>query len=787
MFDPDKTRLVDATTLPTARKVDPERQLPADSGVIERHAVLMDCLRDEGDLQAEERLQMAIDSDYDDHLQWRPEDAQVLMDRGQAPLVFNEGRQTREWITGMQKRQRTDYKILPRERGDVQSAEAKTKVFKYVSDANLAQWHESRAFKQAVISGLGWLEEGISTDPGVEQIYAGSEDWRNVFRDSRCLDFDLKSARYLFRKKRTDLDYAMALLPYAKEHLRQQASEDLAGSQRQEDIWYLGERLTGSTEMAGVNSLPGRYRDRSAYIGGPDARDRGRRLSVDLMEAWYRVPEAVKVFASGPLKGKTFDEADEGHQQLANDRWRLYSAVTMRMRVMIATEAAPMWDGKSPFKHNNFLLVPVWGYRRGNDGQCYGIWRGMRDLNDDINKRASKALHAASSNRVVAKKNAVPDLERARQEAARPDMFLEVKELNDIRFEKPTADMQMNMQMLSFNREIMRNIGGVTQANLGQNSNAVSGVAIGKQQDQGSIVTSEFPDNLRLAKQMAGRLRLSHIEQFMTEKQVIRILGENSPVQWLTVNDVQEDGTVLNDISGREADFIIGEQNYRESFAQAAMESMMELLGQIAGYAPQVVMNVLDLVVDSAEITNKEEWVSRIRQLNGQRDPTKEPTPEEQAAQEDGKKKQAAAEQMQMEQLQLGMEKLRAEVAKLDTEAMLKRVESMFSALQAAQIVAMNPTVAPVADTIAKGAGFKDQDGEDPNLPAAGAQPQPPQPPQPGTPGIAQPPDLTLNGSDPAAGVPVQPREAMPDAPSSLEGVQQGIETTTPADNGPAM
>src|SRR5438132_1555171 len=50
----------------------------------ERHGKLMDTLKDERDRQAENRWQMAKDEDYVDGLQWEPEDAQALMDRGQA-------------------------------------------------------------------------------------------------------------------------------------------------------------------------------------------------------------------------------------------------------------------------------------------------------------------------------------------------------------------------------------------------------------------------------------------------------------------------------------------------------------------------------------------------------------------------------------------------------------------------------------------------------------------------------------------------------------------------------
>lgn len=776
MFSPSNDTPVNVATLPDKQVINPDAPSRINEGAEQRHGTLMQQLRDERDLQGEERIQMAVDNDYHDHLQWREEDAQVLMDRGQAPLVFNEGRQSVEWACGIQKRMRMDEHILPREEADQVSAEVKSKVFKFVSDSNLAQWHESRAFKQAVIGGLGWLEEGINTDPGTNLIYSGSEDWRNVYRDSRSRAFDLKDARYMFRRKQTDLDYAIALLPSAKQHLIQQAgvSDYEHGADNGDDVWYLGERLTGSTDMTGTGgSLARQFQDRSAYIGGSQAKDSGRRLSVNLIECWYRVPETIQVFASGPQRGKEFDPKNQGHVQLQADRWSMYNAVTMRMRVMIATESAPLWDGKSPLRHQNFLLVPIWGYRRGRDGLCYGLWRGMRDINDDINKRASKAMYAASSNRMLYKKGAFKDIEVARQEAARPDMALEVDHLENVRFEKPTADMHANMELLAFDRELLRNAGGVSAANLKSEFGGASGKAIGLQQDQDALTTSEFPDNLRLAKQMAGRLRLSHIEQFMTEKQVIRIVGEGQPIEWVTVNDTQEDGTVLNDIAGNEADYIIGERDYRESYAQAAMEQMMELLGKIATYAPQVVMNVLDLVVDSAEIKNKNEWVARIRKINGQRDPNKAPTPEDQQAQQQGEAEAKAEKQMQLDTMQAGLDKLRAEVGKLDTESLLKRVESMYSALQAAQIVAINPTVAPVADTIAAGAGFKDQQGQDPQLPQPEQPMQPPQVPQ------AQ---QQVPGQDQA-----MTPQAPPDSATGLEGMQQGIETPTGADNGPAI
>ena len=740
-----------------------------------RHAVLMECLEDERDRQSEERQQAAIDEDFYDHLQWRAEDALVLMERGQAPLVFNEARQTIDWIAGTQKRMRQDYKILGRERNDEKGAQLKTQVVKYTDDVNLTPWHVSKVFKQASISGLSWLEEGISLDPDEEIIMAGSEDWRNVFRDSRNRDFHTRKHRYQFRRKVTDLDYAMALLPKSKDDLRRYGTSDELLDD--DDVWYLGERLTGASDISGADGLPSNWRDRRAVIGN-DYTDKGRRQSVELLECWYRVPETVQVFNGGPLQGKVFNPADMAHQQLKADRVSFYDTVKMRMRVMIATKDKALWDGPSPFNHGQFLLVPVWGYRRYRDGLAYGAMRGMRDLQEDTNKRASKALWLLSGNRIVMEDNAVDDIEETRAEAARADGIIVVKQNKRLDFVKPAAEIQGNLEMMDRNVQFMRDIGGVTNANLGRGATGQSGVSIERQQDQGSLTTSEFFDNLLLARKQGGQLRLSHIKQFKTAPQMIRITGEGAPTDYLPVNQLQEDGSYLNDLTETECDFIVAEQDYRESYVRAATEEMFELLGKIGTFAPQIVMAVLDLAVDGSEVRNKDEWVARIRAINGQRDPTKQMTAEELSKKQADDAKAMLMDKIQMGTLMAQLQKLRAEVGKLSTEDMAKRVDALFAALQAAQIVATTPNVAAVADVIAKGAGFQEVAGDDPNIPQ-------PTVAQPGAAPEMAPDTTPLTPNDPSA-APPQPMDAQA-GPPPVEGAGSGIQTMTPADNAPVM
>lgn len=711
------------TTAPTAGN------MPQGGDPKETHRRLMDCLQDEGERQAEERFQMNIDEDYNDHRHWKPEDAQVLLERGQMPLVYNQGRQTIEWLSGTEKRMRQDFKVLPREPDDEQGAEVKTHLLKYTDDANFTQYHRSAAFKQMAAAGLSWLEEGINHDPEQEIIYSGREDWRHVLRDSRGRDLLLRDWRYCFRRKRLDLDYAMALLakaapPEQLAALRAEAYSrtTLDDGSDMSSVWYLGQQLTNATEAGGgALRIASSFDERASFTQSSGYYDGGRRLSVDVIEAYYRVPQAVRVFVGGMFDGQMFNPADPRHRWMEKSGAAIRDAVRMRMRVMLCTEHNWLWDGLSPYSHNRFPLIPLIAYRRASDGQIYGVWRGMRDLSDDTNKRRAKALWALSANRVVVGKDDVTkdqDLDQIRSEAAQPDGVLVEKTKGSIRTLENQLDVQGNLAMAEMNINAIREMGGVTAENLGLNTAAQSGKAIIAKQEQGSLTTSDLFDNYRMAIKMQGMLRLSNLEQFYTQRKAIRIVGRGKPFEWVVVNDYDpETGEWKNDVTQRQADFEVDMQDFRASLQQAGLESMFTLLGQIATFAPQVVLSVLDLVVEAANLPQKQEWVQRIRTLNGQRDPSKAPTPQELAADAVNKQKQAKAEAVQELLAEAQLELLQAQARKMDADGTLaivkkaqEKLAAMMTSLEIGIIATNAPHVVKAADVAADAAGL-DTDG----------------------------------------------------------------------------
>lgn len=614
---------------------EPESDHPLESEAMQQlHGKLLGWFSDERERQSVNRYQQALDCDFYDGLQWAEEDAQVLRERGQAPLVINQIKPMIDWVLGTEKRTRVDFKVLPREEDDVKGAEVKTKLLKYVDDVNRTPFNKSYAFADAVKAGVGWLEAGVSPDGENEPVYTRAESWRNVLYDSNSKARDLSDARYLFRWKWVDMDVACAAFPERADVLRQ-AAQATGSVEEEDELWYMGSRVTNSQDdWPSVG--------RRTYAGNVVHNSRER---VKIIEAWYRQP---------------------CREQTPDETGRTISRFKMKMRVALMTEDHMILESESPYRHNRFPLVPVWCFRRDRDNAPYGAIRNVRDNQEDLNKRASKALHVLSTNQIVAEEGAVRDWEELRQEAARPDGIIIKKRGAELQMLQDKALAEEHLRLMELDSRMIREVSGVTGENMGRESNATSGRAILARQEQGSVVTAEIFDNYRYAAQLLGEIELSLIEQFYDMPKVVRLVGERGRLDWVPINAMQPDGSITNDITARQADFQIGEQDYRQSLRMAMFETMADMVSKLD---PQIAINLIDLVVEMSDVPNKQEMAQRIRKINGQMDTSREPTPEEQQQIMAAQQQQAMAMQMQAQAAQLELAEKEAKIGKLQAEA----------------------------------------------------------------------------------------------------------------------
>lgn len=674
--------------------------------------------------QASNRFQMALDEDYYDGMQWDEDDASVLMERGQGPVVYNEIKPTIDWLIGTERRMRMDFKVMPRRKEGADDAENKTSLLKYLSDTNKSPFHRSRAFDDSIKAGMGVLESGLRGDPTEELLFERYQDWRSTLYDSNSVEHDLSDARYFFRWKDLDEDIALAYFPERVGVIRASVKND--GAQDPAD-WYESKRTDPAEDWS---PKTGRYQQ---YDGAAFATS--QRKIVRFYECWYRKPVMRKMFINGDLSGKKFDKTNPEHVAAVNEGYGLYDKMEMEVRVVIFTTVGIVFEGVSPYRHGRIPFVVTWCYRRKRDNAPYGVIRALRDAQDGLNKRHSKAHWILSTNGAIMEKNAVDDLEATREEMARPDYMLVVNPGKRFETNRDIGLADQHLHLMEQDANFIRKIGGVSDENLGRQSNATSGVAIQSRQDMGSVVTTEPFDNHRHALQQLGEMELSMCEQFYTAAKAIRLVGGRGQYKFMELNTPDETGRILNDITAFEADFVMSEQDYRSTLRQAMQESLFEIVGKIAQMGPgglQAALNMLDLVVDIDGLPNREDLISRIRKITGQRDPDAEMTPEEQQAeQEAGKANQAQQElitktaEVDLAGKEAKNELTAAQAALSQANAIMKRVDALYVALQAGGVVAMTPAAAVIADSIMQGAGFTDEQGQDPNIPQPGQQVQP--------------------------------------------------------------
>ncbi len=567
----------------------------------------------------------------------------------------------------------------PRGPEDNESAQAKQQVVKYIDDVNQAGFERSSAFAHAAKVGIGWLEECIIQDPDSEPVCVRHEDWKVMWWDPFSRRNDLRDCRYIHRRKWVDLDYAQVMFPAhadALDGMAKSATElDLGDSDDLADMPALF--LHRDLRSAGDNG----YR-----LFGTSSIDQKYRRRLPLIETWFKRPQNVQRIESldPDLNGREFDRADETHvKAVSSGMATLTDAVAERIFYAIWVPKLLLALAPSPYKHNRYPFTAIWCKREDRTGLPYGYVRGMRDAQLDYNKRRSKALFMLSVNRVIFEDGAIDkaDEDEILDEAARPDARIRVAkgalEHNRVKLEWGAELVPGQVQLMQEAKDHILEGSGVTRENLGQDSSAISGVAIQAKQQQGSVSTAELFDNYRQFMQISGQKQLSLVEQFMPLPKRLRILGPRGKVDWLIVNEPYADpetGGILfkNDLSKQAADFIIDQQGYRETVRMAMAQQMFEIITKLP---PDMQIQLLDIAFELTDIPNRDELVARIRKINGQPAPGQEEDPAHQEMAIEQAERERQAHDLDVQERTAKIGKDLATAAKLNAEAKRSSVQ----------------------------------------------------------------------------------------------------------------
>jgi hypothetical protein len=607
-------------------------------------------------------------------------------------------------VLGMEAKTRTDWRVIPdSDKAGDDVAEALNYKLNQAERHSKADRACSEAYGSQIKVGLGWVEVSRDSDP-FKYPYRCKHVHRNeIWWDFLSTEPDLSDARYLIRRRWVDIKQAELMFPGKEELIRHSgsgwmgidlgalttdggSSTDLAMSWGQERGWSVEEQ---------------QWRDQFSN-------------RVCLFEVWYREWKRVLVLRLPDGRIVEYDKKNRNHLEAVAAGIPAQYAVVAKMRLSWWMGPHKLHDGPTPYRHSKFPYVAFWGKREDRTNVPFGLIRGMMYLQDNVNASTSKIRWGLSAVRTIRTEGAVvDDDERFRQEIARPDADIVLDAAHMAKAGatfKVERDFQLSEQqykMLVDSREGIKRSGGIYDSFMGNKGGATSGLQTSMLVEQSTQSLADINDNFRFARMEVGDLLISLIiEDMIGKEETVTIDGrgikEDKIVQ-LNVPTTDEDTGIkflTNDVERTKLKVTLNDVPSTPSFRTQQLSAMSEAFKSMP---PQFQPVVLPFLLSLMDVPNRDALIDAIKQA------TEQPTPEQieqriQEAIDQALAKAGVAETVAKVKL------IEAQTRKVDAEATNKSVEGVFSATQAANQIATNPAIAPVADGLLKSAGFKDHD-----------------------------------------------------------------------------
>jgi hypothetical protein len=315
-----------------------------------------------------------------------------------------------------------------------------------------------------------------------------------------------------------------------------------------------------------------------------------------------------------------------------------------------------------------------------------------------------------------------------RRQVARPDADIV---LNAEHMARPGARFEIkrdytltdqHFQMLVDNRQTIERVSSVTAGFIGRQGTAKSGIQEQTQVEQSNQSLGVVMDNFRASRSLVGELLVAMIvEDIGADQHEVVIEGDAvKPDRTVILNapEVDPDTRIpylSNDLQRTRLKVALEDVPSTNSYRGQQLNAMSEA---IKSMPPQYQAAVLPFLVSLMDVPFKRDVVEAIRGVDAQQTPEQI---EERIKQEVQAALVKAGHDLKERELDMKERKTDAEITVIVAQAVQTGVQSAFSAMQAAGQIAQMPMIAPIADAVMAGAGYKAPTpmGDDPNFPTA--------------------------------------------------------------------
>ncbi len=247
--------------------------------------------------------------------------------------------------------------------------------------------------------------------------------------------------------------------------------------------------------------------------------------------------------------------------------------------------------------------------------------------------------------------------------------------------ESPAQGSPGLLQDAQFAAEDIKATTGIFDANIGQQGQETSGVAIGRRQFQGEMSNFEYQDQLIDSMELAGRIMIDMIPAVYDTERTIRIIGEDEREETVQVNKTLMDaqtGTFVKTM-----DLNVGNYDIKiasgPSFTTRKQETAEQLSSMIA-QNPAMSQLVGDILFQNLDLVGGDEAIKRLRSA-GVKAGIIEPNQEEAVALQS---QIQASKQLEQQAAQLELALKQAEVATERAEAIERESKASMNTVKTA-------------------------------------------------------------------------------------------------------
>ena len=527
------------------------------------------------------------DRDYYDGYQWTDDEIETMTKRGQPPIVVNRIRRKINYVLGYEQRLRTDPRAMPRTPKHEEAAKAATDALRYIVETNRFDRLKSSVFANMVVEGFGGCEISLKQSRNGIDIILKHVHWDRLFYDPHSRERDFSDARYVGTVTWIDEALLRAQFPEKKGVI---------------DSTGLGNKSLGET-----------YDDKPRRWWTTERRDRMK---------------VIAIFYRDPGKG-----------------WM--HAIFTDGGFLKAPEPIPYQDEDGA----NWCPLIMQSAYVDRDNMRYGEVRELIGLQDEINKRRSKALHLMTMRQVVLEEGAVRDINAIRKQLSRADGVIEVAP--GLRFEiLPTGDMAQGQFELLAEAKNEIDLSGANAALMGKDQLGLSGKAIQAQQQGGATELQPLMDALRDWHLTVLRRCWQLVRQYWTEERWVRVTDDENNLRFVGLNRPVTAGEMLqqrfqqlppeeqqaraqemqmamqdpraqevvqteNDVAELDVDIYIEEQPDIISLQSEQFEQLAQMAGAGVPIPP-------DVLIEASSLRNKKQLLDMMRQGQGAPDPRAE-------------------------------------------------------------------------------------------------------------------------------------------------------------------